>query len=140
MAAPAEGQAAGPGGAGPLILKSFHDIPMADLEMIFPEVNITVKFKDMLVNVSLALVALGTFLWTLLSGIRWSREIVTLIGVLAGKVAQSYTALTTAQARYSGLMAKAGRVLRTSIRPTLNLLQLLRPTTRMSIQLEGVML
>jgi hypothetical protein len=27
--------------------------------MIFPEVNITVKFKDMLINVSLALVAIG---------------------------------------------------------------------------------
>ena len=93
-------------------------------------------------HIQVAPLHIGTFLWTLLSGIRWSREIVTLIGVLAGKVAQSYTALTTAQARYSGLMAKEGRLSRTSIRSTLNLLQLrvLRPTTRMSIQLEGVML
>jgi hypothetical protein len=38
MAQPMAERKAGPGGAGPLILKSFNDIPMADLEMIFPEV------------------------------------------------------------------------------------------------------
>ena len=91
-------------------------------------------------HIQRAPIHIGTFLWTLLSGIVWSREIVTLLGVLAGKVAQSYVALTTAQARYSGLMAKEGRLSRTCIRRTLNLLRLLRPTTHMSMQLEGVML
>jgi hypothetical protein len=71
-----------------------------------PEVNITVKFKDMLTNVSLALVAIGTFLWTLMSGIKWSTEIITLISVLGGKVAQSAMALMAAQSRYAGMMAK----------------------------------
>lgn len=107
MARPTLDHKAGPGGAGPLILKSFHDIPMADLEMIFPEVNITVKFKDMLVNVSLSVVAIGTFLWTLMRGIQWSTEIITLISMLGGKVAQSVTALLAAQSRYAGMMAKA---------------------------------
>lgn len=107
MAKPMEDHKAGPGGAGPLILKSFHDIPMADLEMIFPEVIITVKFKDMLMNVSLALVAIGTFLWTLMRGIRFSGEIIAMISILGGKVAQSVTALLAAQSRYAGMMAKA---------------------------------
>jgi hypothetical protein len=107
MAAPLEGNRAGPGGAGPLILKSFHDIPMADLEMIFPEVRITVKFQDMLVNVSLVLVALSAFVWTLMSGVQWSVEVITLISVLVGKVAQSAAGLMAAQTRYTGMMARA---------------------------------
>ena len=106
MAKPMEDRRAGPGGAGPLILKSFNDIPMADVEMIFPEVNITVKFKDMLINVSMALVAIGTFLWTLFNNIKWTTEIITLISVLGGKVAQSITALMAAQTKYAGMMAK----------------------------------
>lgn len=106
MAKPREDHRPGPGGTGPLILKSFHDIPMADVEMIFPEMHITVKFKDMLTNVSMALVAIGTFLWTLMTGIEWSTEIITLISVLGGKVAQSVTALMAAQSKYSAMMAK----------------------------------
>ena len=105
MAKPVEDRQAGPGGVGPLILKSFHDIPMADLEMIFPEVNVTVKFKDMLINVTLAIIAIITFLWTLMTG-GWTKEVITLISVLGGKVAQSVTALMAAQTRYTGMMAK----------------------------------
>ena len=106
MAKPKDDCKPGPGGAGPLVLKSFHDIPMADMEMIFPEINIQVRFRDMLINVSLAVVALGTFLWTLISGVEWTKEIITLISVLGGKVAQSATALMAAQTRYAGAMAK----------------------------------
>ena len=106
MAKPMEGCKPGPGGAGPLVLKSFHDIPMADMEMIFPEVNIQVRFKDMLINVSLAVVALSTFMWTLITGLEWTKEIITLISVLGGKVAQSITALMAAQTRYAGMMAR----------------------------------
>ena len=106
MAKPKPDMQAGPGGSGPLILKSFHDVPMADLEMIFPEINIQVHFKDMLQNVSLALVAIGTFLWTLLTDVAWTKEIITLISVLVGKVVQSITTLMAAQTRYAGMMAK----------------------------------
>ena len=73
--------------------------------MIFPEVNVTVKFKDMLINVTLAIIAIITFLWTLMTG-GWTKEVITLISVLGGKVAQSVTALMAAQTRYTGMMAK----------------------------------
>jgi hypothetical protein len=106
MAKPKDGCKPGPGGAGPLILKSFHDIPMADMEMIFPEVNIQVRFKDMLINVSLTVVALGTLLWTLITGVVFTKEIITLISVLGGKVAQSIMGLLAAQTRYAGRMAR----------------------------------
>ena len=107
MAKPTEGCKPGPGGAGALVLKSFRDIPMADMEMIFPEINIRVRFRDMLINVSLAVVALVTFAWTLLTGVEWTKEIITLITVLFGKVAQSAAALMAAQTRYAGAMARA---------------------------------
>ena len=39
-----------PSGAGPLRLKSFRNVPMADLEMVFPGVKICAKFIDYLTN------------------------------------------------------------------------------------------
>merc|ERR1712216_480010 len=102
-----DGMKGGPGGEGPLILKSFHDIPMADMEMIFPEVNIQVRFQDMLINVSLAVIAIGTFFWTLMTGVKFTKEITTLISVLVGKVLQSFTALMAKQKQYAALMSKA---------------------------------
>ena len=63
------------------------------------------KFKDMLINVTLAIIAIITFLWTLMTG-GWTKEVITLISVLGGKVAQSVTALMAAQTRYTGMMAK----------------------------------
>jgi hypothetical protein len=107
MAKPMDGMKGGPGGEGPLILKSFHDIPMADMEMIFPEVNIQVRFQDMLINVSLAVIAIGTFFWTLMTGVKFTKEITTLISVLVGKVLQSFTALMAKQKQYAALMSKA---------------------------------
>ena len=75
--------------------------------MIFPEVNIQVRFQDMLINVSLAVIAIGTFFWTLMTGVKFTNEITTLISVLVGKVLQSFTALMAKQKQYAALMSKA---------------------------------
>lgn len=107
MTKPRDGEKAGPTGAGPLIMKSFKDIPMADVDMIFPEVDITVKFKDVLINLVLGLVAIGAFLYTQINGVDLSRKAVGFIGVLGLKVAQSALRLFQAQNRYAGMMAKA---------------------------------
>jgi hypothetical protein len=42
-----------------------------------------------------------------MSGVQWSVEVITLISVLVGKVAQSAAGLMAAQTRYTGMMARA---------------------------------
>ena len=107
LAKPRKGEKAGPTGAGPLILKSYKDIPLADLDMIFPEVYVTVKFKDVLVNIVLGLAALGTFLYSQINGIDLSIKANGAIGAMAFKVTQSAVRLLQAQNKYAGMMAKA---------------------------------
>ena len=91
----------GPGGAG-IVLKSFHDIPIADMEMIFTRSapGPVPGHADQ----RLLRWWRWAFLWTLISGVEWTKEIITLISVLGGKVKQSVTALMAAQTR--GMMAK----------------------------------
>lgn len=105
MDKPEGDQKAAVGGAGPLVIKSFHDVPMADVEMVFPEVRITVKFLDMLINVTLMIVAVFTFIGTLMGSIVWSTQTISIISMLCGKVAQSIFALMNKQVRYTAMMA-----------------------------------
>jgi len=106
MAKPREGNPAGPSGSGPLILKSFNDIPMADLEMIFPEKTVSVKFREIIQNGIAIVVAIGTLMWAFVTGEIWTSKVQTLLIACAGKLGQSYTAVNVAKTRYAGMMAK----------------------------------
>jgi hypothetical protein len=106
MARPLDDDAAGPSGCGPLIIKSYVDIPMADLEMIFPEKTVSVKLQEMIQNGIAIVVAIGTLLWAFVTGEIWTKKMQTLLIACAGKLGQSYTAINVARTRYSGMMAK----------------------------------
>lgn len=106
MAKPMEGDESGPSGCGPLIIKSYSDIPMADLEMIFPEKNISVKLSEMIQNGIAVVVAIATLLWGFVTGEIFTRNVQTLLVACAGKVGQSYSAVNAARMRYAGMMAK----------------------------------
>ena len=74
MARPLDDEAAGPSGCGPLIIKSYVDIPMADLEMIFPEKTVSVKLQEMIQNGIAIVVAIGTLLWAFVTGEIWTKK------------------------------------------------------------------
>ena len=106
MAKPRPGEAPGPSGAGPLIVKSFTDVPMADLEMIFPEKKMTVRLSEMIQNAVAIIIAVGTLVWAFVTGEIWTPKVRTLLIACGGKLGQSYSAINAAKMRYSGLMAK----------------------------------
>ena len=75
-----------PSGAGPLRLKSFSNVPMADLEMIFPGVKIQGKFMDYLSNgITVLLVILG-LIWSFITGEALSERGMQLLTVAGGKL------------------------------------------------------
>ena len=106
MAKPRDGDPAGPSGCGPLILKSFNDIPMADLEMIFPEKTVSVKLREIIQNGIAIVIAIGTLMWAFVTGEIWTSKVQTLLIACAGKLGQSYTAVNVAKTRYAGMMSK----------------------------------
>lgn len=106
MAQPRPNEPSGPSGAGPLIIKSFTNIPMADLEMIFPDKTMSVKLSEMIQNGIAIVLAIGTLIWALIKGEVWTQKMQTILLASLGKLGQSYTAVNAAKMRYSGMMAK----------------------------------
>jgi len=106
MAKPVGDQSPGPSGCGPLIIKSYREIPMADLEMIFPEKTVSVKTQEIITNGITIVVAIGTLFWAFVTGEIWTKNMQTLLIACLGKLGQSYTAVNVAKMRYAGAMAR----------------------------------
>ena len=107
MAKPEKGQRAGPTGAGPLIMRSFRDVPVADVDMVFPAVEVTVKSQDLLVNAALAIAALGAVAASFARGFELSKQTLAAVVAVGAKVAQAVAKLFQAKQKYAGLMARA---------------------------------
>ena len=106
MAKPVANTNPGPSGCGPLVIKSYREIPMADLEMIFPEKTVSVKMKEIITNGITIVVAVSTLLWAFVTGEIWTKNVQTLLIACMGKLGQSYTAVNVAKMRYAGAMSK----------------------------------
>lgn len=95
-----------PSGAGPLRLKSFSNVPMADLEMIFPGVKIQGKFMDYLSNgITVLLVILG-LIWSFITGEALSERGMQLLTVAGGKLSASFANVNKAKAMYAAQMSQ----------------------------------
>jgi hypothetical protein len=95
-----------PSGAGPLRLKSFQNVPMADLEMVFPGVKICAKFIDYLTNGITMVLVLFSLIWAFITGEALSERAMQLLTVAGGKLSASWANIQKSKANYAAQMSK----------------------------------
>lgn len=95
-----------PSGAGPLRLKSFRNVPMADLEMVFPGVKICAKFIDYLTNGITMIMVIFSLIWAFITGEALSERAVKLLTVAGGKLSASWANIQKSKANYAAQMSK----------------------------------
>jgi hypothetical protein len=95
-----------PSGAGPLRLKSFRNVPMADLEMVFPGVKICAKFIDYLTNGITMVLVIFSLIWSFITGEALSERAMQLLTVAGGKLSASWANIQKSKANYAAQMSK----------------------------------
>jgi len=96
-----EAERGGPGGSHALRLKSFRDIPMADVEVVFPGLRVDrIKSADVvkLVIILLAGVATAVYAWVFARDANWTVH-ATLIGLLGFRAFSTWRSVVNAKAQ-----------------------------------------
>ena len=94
-----------PSGAGPLRLKSFRNVPMADLEMVFRREKYA-KFIDYLTKGITMIMVIFSLIWAFITGEALSERAVKLLTVAGGKLSASWANIQKSKANYAAQMSK----------------------------------